>query len=833
MARLKILLPDATVNYIKNPSLRYDATDWSSQGSTVTRIISQARFGVASLQVVTNGAALHEGVYFRVSALDGISDVVTVSAYVRGSGLVRIRLDDNAPGGQEYTSQAVQLDDERWTRIDVTGHSHGGDDLRLYVETDEGVAIARTFYIDGAQMERKPYSTTYCDGDQDGCRWGGIYHASSSSREASTRKGGRWVELSGSERESEDLYMTTAGGLGAAPLTNNVQDYALQPGAFHQNIKVNVRPITFTFHAKHKNLLRTRPVSLERLHELRQMLIDVVKPDLTAGDEPIQFEYVDGSRSLYFWAHYDGGLEGDWDVRNANINSFPLRLLAVNPVLFEDSQDAHVLDFQDSFAVNYFAARIDETWQNMNFGFNHYPLDSVFDERRRLYAVGDSSLTVANNNAGAIDPLLAIGGRAFWNGESWEQFGGTAIGGAFPNIYCVFVASNGYIYVGGDFTSIGGVAANRIAYWNGSSWNALGSGLNAICYQIGATLDGKIVAVGSFTTAGGLNAYYAAIWDGSSWHRMGQYGGLNSTVRALAVPKDGSNVLYVGGDFTDENGNPGSGLNRVAAYNLDLGTFSAMANGFDGSVAVMGIDMAGDVYAGGSFTLSGSADMKGVSRWNGSAWLSLGSGLLAANGVGPGSVDDLSFFSDGRMIVVGIFGYAGGIPMNNIGFWNGSSWSFPDIQLATTQYTCVDINPETDDIFIGMIAAAGEQALTGAKNTITNQGSMAANPSFYITGPCTLRYIENTSNKKRMNFNLQVESGESVIIDTGNGTIISNLRGNILYTLISGSDFVNFVLQPGENEIVCFMIDDVGAQISMQLPVLHWSVDATSDGETL
>src|SRR5262249_44912063 len=34
------------------------------------------------------------------------------------------------------------------------------------------------------------------------------------------------------------------------------------------------------------------------------------------------------------------------------------------------------------------------------------------------------------------------------------------------------------LYAGGSFTSAGGVAANRIAKWDGSSWSALGTGMN-------------------------------------------------------------------------------------------------------------------------------------------------------------------------------------------------------------------------------------------------------------------------------------------------------------------------------------------------------------------
>src|SRR5512138_3332926 len=98
MMTLRILTPEGTTNYIQNPSARYDTTGWVAGGSTLTRSLDQARFGVASLKVVTNGAALYEGIYYRVSALAGFSDPITGSVYIRGTGRVRVRLIDNPTG---------------------------------------------------------------------------------------------------------------------------------------------------------------------------------------------------------------------------------------------------------------------------------------------------------------------------------------------------------------------------------------------------------------------------------------------------------------------------------------------------------------------------------------------------------------------------------------------------------------------------------------------------------------------------------------------------------------------------------------------------------------
>ena len=127
-ASLKVLVPEATINYIQNPSFRYDTTGWTAVGSTCTRVLSQALYGIAAMQITTNNVALFEGAYYRVSSLTGISEPITASIYARGRGIVRIRLIETA--GKEWASKSVSLYSDRWTRLEVSGFSTGKNDLR-------------------------------------------------------------------------------------------------------------------------------------------------------------------------------------------------------------------------------------------------------------------------------------------------------------------------------------------------------------------------------------------------------------------------------------------------------------------------------------------------------------------------------------------------------------------------------------------------------------------------------------------------------------------------------------------------------------------------------
>ena len=66
---------------------------------------------------------------------------------------------------------------------------------------------------------------------------------------------------------------------------------------------------------------------------------------------------------------------------------------------------------------------------------------------------------------------------------NWISMGG--LPGADDRVYAAVVDGSGNLYIGGGFTVVGGVVANRIAKWNGSAWSALGSGMNEHCQCAG------------------------------------------------------------------------------------------------------------------------------------------------------------------------------------------------------------------------------------------------------------------------------------------------------------------------------------------------------------
>ncbi len=239
---------------------------------------------------------------------------------------------------------------------------------------------------------------------------------------------------------------------------------------------------------------------------------------------------------------------------------------------------------------------------------------------------------------------------AKWNGSAWS-----ALGSGLNGTVRALAVSGTDLYEWGAFTTAGGGAASRVAKWNGTTWSALGSGVDQPIEEL--LVNGSdVYAAGYFTIAGGGSANYIAKWNGTTWSALGS--GLNNATYALAFI--GSD-LYAGGDFTTAGGVAAS---RVAKWNGSA--WSALGSGVGGGVTTLAVN-GSDLYAGGFFTTAGGGSANRAARWNGSAWSALGLGLNDA----PWAIH----FHAGDLIVGGLFTTAGGGSANRIAKWNGSAWS--------------------------------------------------------------------------------------------------------------------------------------------------------------
>ena len=120
-----------------------------------------------------------------------------------------------------------------------------------------------------------------------------------------------------------------------------------------------------------------------------------------------------------------------------------------------------------------------------------------------------------NIDAGLI--TLAEGGEC--TPEWVPTFGGPP--GVHGRILVMTVFDDGTrpaLYAGGQFSTAGGVTANRIAKWDGASWSPLGSGMNDRVWDLTVFDDGSgagpaLYAGGEFATSPAGDSFLAK-WQG-------------------------------------------------------------------------------------------------------------------------------------------------------------------------------------------------------------------------------------------------------------------------------------------------------------------------------
>jgi hypothetical protein len=272
------------------------------------------------------------------------------------------------------------------------------------------------------------------------------------------------------------------------------------------------------------------------------------------------------------------------------------------------------------------------------------------------------------NTAGGI----AANFVAQWDGTSWSALGG-GIGDPgcpvcpFVRALTVYPIPNGNLIVGGNFASAGGTEAHSIAQWNGASWSSLGTGIGGAVYAL-AIYNGNLIAGGGFATAGGTVANNIARWDGTSWSALGT--GISGdsecpvcdSVLALTVY---NGDLIVGGWFSTAGG---TAANNIAKWNDITSSWSALGSGMGGTNSMVnGLAVYdGNLIAGGSFTTAGGTAVYFIAQWDATSWSALGNGVTS-------TVNALTVYND-KLIAGGVFAGAlfagGGIQANNIAAWS-------------------------------------------------------------------------------------------------------------------------------------------------------------------
>jgi hypothetical protein len=228
------------------------------------------------------------------------------------------------------------------------------------------------------------------------------------------------------------------------------------------------------------------------------------------------------------------------------------------------------------------------TWSALGTGIDS-PGGSVFALAR------SGSILYAGGNFTGIGGVTTQN-IAQWNGSAWSALGT----GANLTVRAAAVAPNGDLYIGGEFTDVGGVLVSSLARWNGTSWSDVGGGVSfgvsgpsPNVFSIAFDAAGNLYAGGSFDQAGTgpglISANFIAKWDGTSWSALGN--GVDGTVTDLVF--DSSGRLYAA--YYGNTSSTGD-IDR-----WDGATWTTLPSGADSSINQLAFATPTTLIAGGGF----------------------------------------------------------------------------------------------------------------------------------------------------------------------------------------------------------------------------------------
>ena len=813
MGDWKVLLPEAGTNYVLNPTGMASTNVTAVGAGTPTQVTTYSYLGYKCHRLVTAGD--NQGAYYTLSALANAIHYVTLRINT-ASDLATFDISlDNA----EFYDMALVKTEGSWYVYGLqvsAAKSSGSTKLYIQQKGDAG-GDPLNLFIGHIQVEQNTYATTPITGDlkgftTNGYYWNGTPNASSSTRTAQERSGGKEVDL-----DTTYSFKVKYGlGSGMPPVTHHTQGMALLPGALYQGSKVEPRVLDL--------VSVTKASTASTVSAARKNFINAVKSDRVTPEQPVVFVYygANSTKPIKFNAYYDSGMEFQL---NSGVTDQPTaRFICYDPFGYEFGTGSAALTTSSSVAdADYVIRKVSGTWYNVSTDYD----GTVY----ALATGADGSVYIAGSFTQAA-PNPDIDYISKWNPYSSALSaltGGTG-SGTNGSVYALAAAPNGDIYLGGSFTLAGGIANTvRVAYWDvsASEFVAMSTGIdNGTVYCLCADQSGNIYIGGNFTNAGGDDeADYIAIWGGTTIDELlNGTAGADAPIHDMAITPNGD--LYVVGEFANIGGVAAAG---VAKWNG--AAWSALGAGLTGSDAhgySIAIDAAGNIYVGGDFTAADGVSCLNIAKWNGKTFEPLGSGL------GTGTCRTL-FFYESLLYAGGDFDTAGGLTLaDTMAIWNGTTWVHIDANIGgmTNIYA---IMKNTNGLYIG--GAFTGTTTAAYLNTVTNNGSTAAYPVIKIYRAedgtsAVLEFIKNETTGDTLWCNYSLLKGETLTIDftPGNRSIKSNFFGDVWRAILRPSDLSSFRLLPGANSISVFVNPTDAPTITAwaEWPTTHWAADTVA-----
>ena len=234
-------------------------------------------------------------------------------------------------------------------------------------------------------------------------------------------------------------------------------------------------------------------------------------------------------------------------------------------------------------------------------------------------------------------------------------------------IYTVAVQTNGYLVVGGLFTSIGTTTRTNIARLRpdgslDSSFNS-GAGPSGLVRILALQPDGKVILGGEFSSINntGRNRIARLNADGTLDNTFDPGTGADNAVRSVALLPNGQ--ILVGGLFTTFDGHPLKYLARLNS-NGSLDTSYPAGSGPDNAVYFLAPQAEGTALVGGDFVSLDGTNISRIARLHADG--SLDETFLPPGGASGGPVYHILRQVNGRILLGGAFTNVNGASLNRL-----------------------------------------------------------------------------------------------------------------------------------------------------------------------
>lgn len=202
-------------------------------------------------------------------------------------------------------------------------------------------------------------------------------------------------------------------------------------------------------------------------------------------------------------------------------------------------------------------------------------------------------------------------------------------------VHCMVTYQNSLI-IGGEFNQCGGLVTTKVASWNGSNWTSMSNGINA-------TVNSLIV-YNNELYAGASTGLWK--WSGVAWVSTS----LSGNVSDMEI---WNNQLVVGGSNLSTDGS-----NFGSIYTGNGSSWSLLSqNGGGIEMAIFNNELYSNFVG------------NGIGKWNGSNWVD-----VAGTVVSTPVIYSMEVYN-GNLFVAGEFNSLGGLTINDVASYNGTSWS--------------------------------------------------------------------------------------------------------------------------------------------------------------